>query len=169
MSLGYLCFFQRFRQCRRPVQTDPTFMWQNLSKSQAKSKLFTWAFTYRYMYLPDVSIWLHCSTVDWKLNYFVFSYTNDAPELYQRKLGDLAFLVQNYEFAYNCYHTAKRDFNHEHAWFYFAGALVRKTFITIWVDCIIFTQLNGTMFMKFLVYLMQHLFEGNIFFQNHIS
>ncbi|KAL9976241.1 hypothetical protein ACROYT_G013513 [Oculina patagonica] len=50
-------------------------------------------------------------------------YTNDSPELFQRKLGDLAFLVQNYEFAYNCYHTAKRDFNHEHAWFYFAGAL----------------------------------------------
>lgn len=55
---------------------------------------------------------------------FVFSYTNDSPELFQRKLGDLAFLVQNYEFAYNSYHTAKRDFNHEHAWFYFAGALV---------------------------------------------
>ena len=58
-----------------------------------------------------------------------FSYTSDAPELYQRKLGDLAFLVQNYEFAYNCYHTAKRDFNHEHAWFYFAGALVRITLV----------------------------------------
>lgn len=55
---------------------------------------------------------------------FAFSYTNDSPELFQRKLGDLAFLVQNYEFAYNSYHTAKRDFNHEHAWFYFAGALV---------------------------------------------
>ncbi|KAK2556882.1 Trafficking protein particle complex subunit 8 [Acropora cervicornis] len=50
-------------------------------------------------------------------------YSSDAPELYQRKLGDLAFLVQNYEFAYNCYHTAKREFNNEHAWFYFAGAL----------------------------------------------
>ena len=55
-----------------------------------------------------------------------FSYTNDSPELFQRKLGDLAFLVQNYEFAYNSYHTAKRDFNHEHAWFYFAGALVSE-------------------------------------------
>ena len=52
------------------------------------------------------------------------SYSNDSPELYQRKLGDLAFLVQNYELAYNSYHTAKRDFNNEHAWFYFAGALV---------------------------------------------
>ncbi|XP_031564684.1 trafficking protein particle complex subunit 8-like [Actinia tenebrosa] len=50
-------------------------------------------------------------------------YANDSPELYHRKLGDLAFLVQNYELAYNCYHTAKRDFNSEHAWFYFAGAL----------------------------------------------
>lgn len=50
-------------------------------------------------------------------------YSNDSPELFQRKLGDLAFLVQNYELAYNSYHTAKRDFNNEHAWFYFAGAL----------------------------------------------
>ena len=57
---------------------------------------------------------------------FAFSYTNDSPELFQRKLGDLAFLVQNYESAYNSYHTAKRDFNHEHAWFYFAGALVSE-------------------------------------------
>ena len=53
-----------------------------------------------------------------------FRYSNDSPELFQRKLGDLAFLVQNYELAYNSYHTAKRDFNNEHAWFYFAGALV---------------------------------------------
>ncbi|XP_048577205.1 trafficking protein particle complex subunit 8 isoform X2 [Nematostella vectensis] len=50
-------------------------------------------------------------------------YTNDAPELSLRKLGDLAFLVQNYDLAYTCYHAAKRDFNSEHVWFYFAGAL----------------------------------------------
>ena len=59
-----------------------------------------------------------------------FSYMSDAPELYQRKLGDLAFLVQNYELAYTNYHAAKRDFNGEHAWFYFAGALV-STFAPI--------------------------------------
>lgn len=64
----------------------------------------------------------------WTHSCFFFSYTNDSPELFQRKLGDLAFLVQNYEFAYNSYHTAKRDFNHEHAWFYFAGALVSEGF-----------------------------------------
>ena len=52
------------------------------------------------------------------------SYSNDAPELHLRKLGDLAFLVQNYEMAYECYHATKRDFNNDHAWFYFAGALV---------------------------------------------
>lgn len=72
---------------------------------------------YMYIFSPIV----FCMKI---LFLFVFSYTNDSPELFQRKLGDLAFLVQNYEFAYNSYHTAKRDFNHEHAWFYFAGALV---------------------------------------------
>ena len=71
-----------------------------------------------YMYI------LSADFIDEHTFLFAFSYTNDSPELFQRKLGDLAFLVQNYEFAYNSYHTAKRDFNHEHAWFYFAGALV---------------------------------------------
>ncbi|XP_028410002.1 trafficking protein particle complex subunit 8-like [Dendronephthya gigantea] len=50
-------------------------------------------------------------------------YESDSAELLWRKLGDLAFLVQNYELAYNCYHAAKRDYNTNHAWLYFAGAL----------------------------------------------
>ena len=74
---------------------------------------------------------LQTCEVNSEVFYFNFSYTSDAPELYQRKLGDLAFLVQNYELAYNCYHTAKRDFNNEHAWFYFAGALVRVAMLPL--------------------------------------
>ncbi|XP_052230198.1 trafficking protein particle complex subunit 8-like isoform X4 [Dreissena polymorpha] len=50
-------------------------------------------------------------------------YSKDAPELQMRRLADLAFLFQLYEFAYNTYHTAKRDFNNDHAWLHFAGAL----------------------------------------------
>lgn len=56
--------------------------------------------------------------------FFVPSYTMDAPELHHRRLGDLAFLVQHFDLAYNSYHSAKRDFNNDHAWVYFAGALV---------------------------------------------
>lgn len=41
-----------------------------------------------------------------------------------RRLGDLAFLFQMYDFAYNTYHAAKRDFNNDHAWLHYAGALV---------------------------------------------
>ena len=55
---------------------------------------------------------------------FFCSYPVDSPELQQRKLGDLAFLVQHYELAFNSYHAAKREFNNDHAWLYFAGALV---------------------------------------------
>eukprot|EP00794_Sanderia_malayensis_P018865 gene18865-20765_t len=51
------------------------------------------------------------------------SYHVDSPELQQRKLGDLAFLVQHYELAFSSYHAAKREFNNDHAWIYFAGAL----------------------------------------------
>ncbi|XP_005105619.1 trafficking protein particle complex subunit 8 [Aplysia californica] len=50
-------------------------------------------------------------------------YTKDAPELQLRRLADLAFLFQMYEFSYNTYHTAKKDFNNDQAWLHFAGAL----------------------------------------------
>ena len=44
-----------------------------------------------------------------------------------RRLADLAFMFQLYDIAYQTYHTAKRDFNNDHAWLYYAGALVRTT------------------------------------------
>ncbi|XP_076111682.1 trafficking protein particle complex subunit 8-like isoform X2 [Mytilus galloprovincialis] len=50
-------------------------------------------------------------------------YTTEAPELQMRRLADLAFLFQMYDFAYRTYHTAKRDFNNDHAWLHYAGAL----------------------------------------------
>ncbi|XP_045191789.2 trafficking protein particle complex subunit 8-like isoform X2 [Mercenaria mercenaria] len=50
-------------------------------------------------------------------------YSKDAPELQMRRLADLAFLFQLYDFAYQTYHTAKRDFNNDNAWLHFAGAL----------------------------------------------
>nr|XP_042908090.1 trafficking protein particle complex subunit 8 isoform X2 [Parasteatoda tepidariorum] len=49
-------------------------------------------------------------------------YGPDAPELQVRKLGDLAFMFQLYELAYQAYHTAKRDFSADQAWLHFAGA-----------------------------------------------
>ncbi|XP_077503967.1 trafficking protein particle complex subunit 8 homolog l(3)76BDm isoform X1 [Amblyomma americanum] len=49
-------------------------------------------------------------------------YGQDAPELQVRRLGDLAFLFQLYEFAYQAYHSAKRDFNGDSAWLHLAGA-----------------------------------------------
>ncbi|XP_060083234.1 trafficking protein particle complex subunit 8-like [Ylistrum balloti] len=50
-------------------------------------------------------------------------YSQEAPELQMRRLADLAFLFQMYDFAYQTYHTAKRDFNNDHAWLHTAGAL----------------------------------------------
>ena len=43
-----------------------------------------------------------------------------------RRLADLAFMFQLYELAYQMYHAAKKEFNSEHAWLHFAGALVSK-------------------------------------------
>ncbi|XP_030627533.1 trafficking protein particle complex subunit 8 isoform X2 [Chanos chanos] len=50
-------------------------------------------------------------------------YPPEAPELQIRKMADLCFLVQHYELAYNCYHTAKKDFLSDQAMLYAAGAL----------------------------------------------
>ncbi|OQR70972.1 trafficking protein particle complex subunit 8-like, partial [Tropilaelaps mercedesae] len=49
-------------------------------------------------------------------------YSQQAPELLVRKLGDLAFLFHQYETAYQAYHSAKRDFHGDQAWVYCAGA-----------------------------------------------
>ncbi|KAG7280750.1 hypothetical protein CRUP_037680 [Coryphaenoides rupestris] len=48
---------------------------------------------------------------------------DQAPELQIRKMADLCFLVQHYELAYSCYHTAKKDFLSDQAMLYAAGAL----------------------------------------------
>ena len=40
-------------------------------------------------------------------------------------MADLCFLVQHYELAYSCYHTAKKDFLSDQAMLYAAGALGR--------------------------------------------
>eukprot|EP00118_Oscarella_pearsei_P003792 m.15777 g.15777 ORF g.15777 m.15777 type:complete len:1495 (+) comp26547_c0_seq1:77-4561(+) len=53
----------------------------------------------------------------------VSNYLVDSNEMQMRLLGDLAFLGQNYDLAYSSYHTCKRDFQNDHAWIYYAGAL----------------------------------------------
>uniref|UniRef100_A0A336LLK1 CSON010132 protein n=1 Tax=Culicoides sonorensis TaxID=179676 RepID=A0A336LLK1_CULSO len=51
------------------------------------------------------------------------AYTQDSTELQTRKLGDLYFMLGNYALAFQSYHQAKRDFNADSAWQYYAGAL----------------------------------------------
>ena len=41
-----------------------------------------------------------------------------------RLVGDLAFLLHNYELAYNMHHTVKRDLQGRELWIHFAGAHV---------------------------------------------
>lgn len=53
----------------------------------------------------------------------VVVYTSDSIELQTRKLGDLYFMFGNYGMAFQAYHQAKRDFNVDSAWQYYAGAL----------------------------------------------
>lgn len=57
-------------------------------------------------------------------SFYIYRYPPEAPELQIRKMADLCFLVQHYELAYSCYHTAKKDFLNDQAMLYAAGALV---------------------------------------------
>uniref|UniRef100_A0A669EP65 Trafficking protein particle complex subunit 8 n=1 Tax=Oreochromis niloticus TaxID=8128 RepID=A0A669EP65_ORENI len=54
---------------------------------------------------------------------FGLLYPPEAPELQIRKMADLCLLVQHYDLAYSCYHTAKKDFLSDQAMLYAAGAL----------------------------------------------
>lgn len=72
----------------------------------------------QYIY---ISCWFHIYDV---------RYPPEAPELQIRKMADLCFLVQHYELAYSCYHTAKKDFLSDQAMLYAAGALVRTNTLT---------------------------------------
>jgi hypothetical protein len=58
-----------------------------------------------------------------KVPFFPPSYSSDAPELQLRRLGDLCFMFGHYSLAFQAYHSAKRDFNADQAWLYYAGAL----------------------------------------------
>lgn len=50
-------------------------------------------------------------------------YSTESSELQTRKLGDLYFMFGNFNLAFQAYHQAKRDFNADSAWQYYAGAL----------------------------------------------
>ncbi|EFA11313.1 trafficking protein particle complex subunit 8 [Tribolium castaneum] len=50
-------------------------------------------------------------------------YAPDSPELQVRRLGDLYFMFGHYLLAFQAYHLAKRDYNTDQAWLYYAGAL----------------------------------------------
>ena len=58
-----------------------------------------------------------------------FRYAHDSPELQMRQLGDLAFLLQNYELSYQTYNSARKDYQVDHAWLLYAGAVV-SNFVT---------------------------------------
>lgn len=50
-------------------------------------------------------------------------YTKDAPELQIRKLADIYFLMKMYKCSYNHYYIAKKDFQADEAWPYYAPAV----------------------------------------------
>eukprot|EP00051_Salpingoeca_urceolata_P002448 m.50250 g.50250 ORF g.50250 m.50250 type:complete len:1293 (-) comp12141_c1_seq1:266-4144(-) len=49
------------------------------------------------------------------------AYAFNSQELQMRRLGDYAFMLQDYELAYTTYHSVKKDFNADKAWKHLAG------------------------------------------------
>lgn len=49
-------------------------------------------------------------------------YIPDAQEMQQRKLADICMIFNIYEMAYSLYYAARKDFQSESAWIYYAGA-----------------------------------------------
>lgn len=52
------------------------------------------------------------------------SYAYSSLELQTRQLADLAFLLQNYDLAFQTYHSVKKDFQGSSMWLHYAGAVV---------------------------------------------
>lgn len=50
------------------------------------------------------------------------TYSPDSNEMQNRKLADIAMCLRLYDLAYNFYYAARKDFQSESAWIYFAGA-----------------------------------------------
>ena len=50
------------------------------------------------------------------------TYSPDSNEMQNRKLADMAMCLRLYDLAYNFYYAARKDFQSESAWIYFAGA-----------------------------------------------
>lgn len=51
------------------------------------------------------------------------SYAYNSLEQQTRQLGDLAFLLQNYDLAFQTYHSIKKEFQVSGAWMHFAGVV----------------------------------------------
>ena len=84
----------------------------------------------------------------------VYSLSSDSLEVVLRRAGDLAFLFQNYEFAYNCYHAAKRDLSRDQAPTFYAGVLVRAMRLLIVMksinrlDCLVGNVCDGEFYAR---------------------
>ncbi|KRZ69811.1 Trafficking protein particle complex subunit 8 [Trichinella papuae] len=50
------------------------------------------------------------------------NFSLESAEMQARRLGDLAFLFQDYEQAYQIYHSLRKEFSNMHAWLQYAGA-----------------------------------------------
>lgn len=66
----------------------------------------------------------HCQYTSTCVLPFHFSYAHSSIEFQLRQLADMAFLVQNYDLAFQSYQHLKKDFQGASAWMYYAGAVV---------------------------------------------
>lgn len=71
------------------------------------------------------------STINQKASNQSIIYSLDANEMQHRKFADLAMCLGLYEVAYNSYYAARKEFQSEGAWTYYAGASESAAFASI--------------------------------------
>lgn len=71
------------------------------------------------------------STINQKASNQSIVYSLDANEMQHRKFADLAMCLGLYEIAYNSYYAARKEFQGEGAWTYYAGASESAAFASI--------------------------------------
>lgn len=55
----------------------------------------------------------------------IYRYPADSPEAILRRLGDFAFILGDYRYAFTVYDSVKKDFQNERAYVHYGAVQVR--------------------------------------------
>ena len=96
-------------------------------------------------------------------------YIPDAQEMQQRKLADICMIFGVYEMAYNLYYSARKDFQTEGAWLYYAGASEMSAIASYFINRFHQNHFDQVCFHCVMFYLIIFIVVGNYGIFGHLS